>query len=390
MSSTDAHGPLAGLTVIEVSSVIMAPLAGRLFAKLGADVIKVEPPGGDVLRRAAAPPGHETNGAVLTLNEGKRSVQVDATTDAGREELRRLIAGSDIVLTNLLPHRRRAYGLDWESVRAIDPRVILCTAQGYATDSDRGDLPAYDDTVQAASGVCDVYGKSDGAPRYAPYVLADKMCGVSMVYATLAAVHARHVHGVGQWVDVPMVDVMADFTLAEQLNDFAFDPPGGPAGWHRTVNPTRKPQRSRDGWVCVLPYTDRHWERFCGLAARPDLLRDERTAHHPGRVANTDVVQAAIADWVAGLTTVEVERLCQDAGIPVQRVVPLEELVHDDYLRAQGSIRPADHPREGAYWSTDPGLRFSATPTAPVGPAPTLDEHRTAVLGPDPTPEDRT
>lgn len=375
MPSPTPHGPLAGLQVLEVSSVIMGPMAGRMFAKLGADVLKVEPPGGDVLRRAAAPLGHPMNGAVMTLNEGKRSVEVDAKTPEGMARLRNLIAGADIVLTNLLPARRRAYGLTWEAVREANPRAILCTAQGYGSESDRADLPAYDDTVQAASGVCDVYGKSDGVPRYAPYVLADKICGMSMVYATLAALHHRHLSGEGQWVDVPMVDVMADFNCVEQLNDFTFDPPGGPAGWHRTVNPTRKPQRCLDGWVCVLPYTDRDWAQFCALAERDDLARDERTAQHSGRVNNTELVQSAIADWVRSLPMAEVEQRCQQARIPVQRVVELEDLVQDDYLLGRGSVRRAQHPTIGAYWSTSPGVSFSATPTGPVGPAPVSGQH---------------
>lgn len=382
MSTRQPTGPLAGVRVLEVSSVIMAPMAGRLLAKLGADVLKVEPPGGDVLRRAPAPLGHPMNGAVLTLNEGKRSIEIDAKTEAGRAELTGLIAERDIVLTNLLPQRRLAYGLDWAAVSAIDPRIILCTAQGYATDSPHADRPAYDDTVQAASGVCDVYAKSDGVPRYAPYVLADKICGMTMVYATLAALHHRDATGAGQWVDVPMVDVMADFNSVEQLNDFAFDPPGGPAGWHRTVNPSRKPQRCLDGWVCVLPYTDRDWAAFCAVAQRPDLLDDPRTAQHAGRVSNTEVVQGAIATWVRSLSTAAVEESCRKARIPVQRVVALEELVEDDYLRGRGSVRRAEHPQVGRYWSTGPGLRYSATPTGQVGPAPTLDDYRsTAATG---------
>lgn len=377
MSNVPSDGPLAGVRVVEVSSVIMAPMAGRLLAKLGADVIKVEPPGGDVLRRVAAPGGRAMNGAVLTLNEGKRSVEIDAKTEDGRAALRRLMQKADIVLTNLLPHRRVAYGLDWPTVQGLDPRLILCTAQGYASDSDLADLPAYDDTVQAASGVCDVYGKSDGEPRYAPYVMADKICGLSMVYATLAALHSRHVTGAGQWVDVPMVDVMADFNCVEQLNDFAFDPPGGPAGWHRTVNPTRRPQRCLDGWICVLPYTDRDWGYFCALAQRPELIGDPRTADHAARVANTEAVQRAIAEWVGPLSMDEVEQRCQDARIPVQRVVAIEDLVTDTYLRGRGSMRRADHPSIGSYWSTSPGLTYSATPTGPVGPAPLAGQHRT-------------
>lgn len=376
-----ATGPLGGVTVLEVSSVIMAPFAGRILAQLGADVIKLEPPGGDVLRRSAVPEGHGTSGTVLILNEGKRSIEVDARTEEGRDVLHGLVRAADVVLTNLLPRQRRRYGLDWEAVCRVNPQAILCTGQGYGSDTDLGDRPAYDDTIQAASGLCDVNRLALGRPAFAPFVLADKVSGMAMVYALLAALYRRSVDGQGQWVDVPMLDVMADFNAVEQLNDAAFDPPAGPPGWHRTVDPERAPQECADGWVCILPYTDRQWAAFAAMAERPELVHDARSATVGVRVRNGGLVQSALAGFCRGRTTAEVIALCGSAGVPCQEVVPMESLVASPYLTGRGSMTRRRHPVEGAYWSPSPGIRYSGTPVAAdPRPAPSVDEHRAEIL----------
>lgn len=381
MDSGETGGPLAGLKVVEVSSVVMAPMAGRLLAKLGATVVKVEPPGGDVVRRIGASAAPGMSGAAHSLGDGKYNIAVDMKTDRGREELRGLLRSADIVLTNHLPSRRRGYGLDWESVRALNPRAILCTAQGYSSDSELADTPAYDDTVQAASGVCDVYAKAGDRPRYAPYVMADKICALTIVYSVLAALHHRDGHGAGQWVDVPMVDVMADFTLTEQLNDFSFVPPKGPAGWHRTLAPSRSPHRCLDGWVCVLPYSDRNWRDFLRVSGALAEGEEVPFATNQERNENMEQVQSAIAAYAAGRTTREILRECGEAGIPVQPVRTLESLAGDDYLRGRGTVEEVRHPLGHTYLRTSPNISFSGTPLRPVRPATGIDADREDVLG---------
>lgn len=378
MSTADRPlaGPLDGVTVLEVSSVVMAPFAGRILAQMGARVIKIEPPGGDLLRTAAVPPGQTMSGTVLILNEGKKSIEVDARTEEGRATLRRLVALADVVLTNLLPSRRERFGLDWESVSAVNPAAVLCTAQGYGSESELADRPAYDDTIQAASGLCDVNRLSLGHPAYAPYIMADKVSGMAMVYSILAALFRRGVDGQGQWVDVPMLDVLADFNAVEQLNDFAFHPPAGPAGWHRTIDPRRRPHECSDGWVCVLPYTDRDWAAFAELAGRPELAGDPRSVTSAARTQNVGFVQDAIADYCRDRPVAEVLAVCESRRIPCQEVATLESLTASPYLRGRGSMTLQQHPTEGAYWSPSPGIRFSGTPVGQVSPTPGLDEHR--------------
>lgn len=373
-------GPLQGVKVLEVSSVIMAPFAGRILAQMGAQVTKLEPPGGDVLRRTGIPEGKAMSGTVLILNEGKDSIEVDAKTEAGRDLLGKLIQDADVVLTNLLPQRRQQYGLDWETISHLNPQAILCTGQGYGSESDLADRPAYDDTIQAASGLCDVNRFIHGQPAFSPFVMADKVSGMAMVYSLLAALYRRAVDGTGQWVDVPMLDVLADFNSVEQLNDHAFDPPVGPAGWHRTIDPDRRPHACTDGWAAVLPYTDRDWRAFSTLLGREELATDPRCATSSARARNVAFTQGLIADFCRDRTVAQVIADCESARIPCQEVATLESLVSDPYLRSRGSMTLREHPTEGSYWSPSPGIRFSGSPAGTVRHTPHVDEDRAEIL----------
>lgn len=372
-TNSQVKGPLDGLIVVEIATVIMGPLAGRLFAKLGAEVIHVEPPSGDVIRRSGQSRNSGMSGAALSLGDGKMNITLDFSDDTDRATLDELIGIADIIVTNYLPRQREKFGLDWQAVSAINPECVLVTAQGFSSESPEGNTPAYDDIIQAASGLSDIYQKSVGRPQYAPYVVADKVCALSMVYSGLAAVHRRHVTGVGQWVDVPMFDVMSDFNLVEQLNDYTFSPPLGEAGWHRTINPARRPHLTADGWVCVLPYTDRHWRDF--LAIDDPSLGDHDVPYPTNRDRNAHVEesQAIIAEFTAKRSTAEVIDVCRDHGIPAQAVNSVEDLVTNDYLNQRGTVELIEHPSEGHYWRSTPNVGFSESPLLPVTPATTID-----------------
>lgn len=380
-SQSSSNGPLGGLRVLEISSVVMAPMAGRILAKLGAEVTRVEPPRGDVIRRAGASRNPGMTGATLSLGDGKRNIAVDMRSETGRSEIRDLIRSNDVVITNHLPKRRPGFGLDWESVRQVDPSTILCTAQGFASDSEKADVPAYDDTVQAAAGTCDIYAKADGVPRYAPYIMADKISGLTIVYSVLAALHHRDRTGEGQWVDVPMVDVMVDFNLVEQLNDYTFSPPLGEAGWHRTLAPARKPHPATDGWICVLPYSDQNWADFLRLAGVVTGDADPVPfPTHQDRNAHTEAVQGMIADYVATRSIDQVSAECAQISVPVQPVNTIESLVTDSYLRSRGTVSLIDHPSEGQIWQTTPNIGYSATPLRRTSPAGAIDQDRDRIL----------
>ena len=379
VQNTQVKGPLDGLIVVEIATVIMGPLAGRLLAKLGAEVIHIEAPSGDVIRRSGQSRNPGMSAAALSLGDGKKNITLDFSDAEDQHTLNELIGIADIIVTNYLPRQRQKYGFDWDSVAEINPQCVLVTAQGFSSNSPEGDRPAYDDIIQAASGLSDVYRKSLGRPQYAPYVVADKVCALSMVYSGLAAIHRRHVTGLGQWVDVPMFDVMSDFNMVEQLNDYTFEPPLGDAGWHRTINPARRPHRTTDGWVCVLPYNDRQWQSF--LAIDDPTVADGAVPYPTNRDRNAHVeeTQALIAEFAAHRSTSEVIKLCHDHDIPAQAVNRIEDLVDDEYLRRRGTVERVDHPTEGSYWRTTPNVGYSESPLQPVNLASPADGDREAI-----------
>ena len=379
-TNTPTKGPLDGLLVIEIATVIMGPLAGRLFAKLGADVVHIEAPDGDVIRRSGRYRNPGMSGAALSLGDGKMNITLDFSEATDRTILNNLVGVADVVITNYLPRQRQKFGFDWEAVAAANPQCILITAQGFSSLSSKGNTPAYDDIIQAASGLSDVYHKSLGQPQYAPYVIADKVCALTMVYSGLSAIHRRHVTGLGQWVDVPMFDVMTDFNLVEQLNDYTFSPPLGGAGWHRTIDPARRPHPTTDGWVCVLPYSDRHWRDFLAIDDPSILDGDVPYPTNRDRNAHVEETQALIAMFTTQRSTAKVIETCRKHGIPVQAVNKIEDLVYDEYLRSRETVELVEHPSEGRYWRSTPNVDFSESPMQPVKLASEIDGNRDQIM----------
>lgn len=379
-TNSDKRAPLEGVKVLEVGTVIMAPYAGKVLRDLGADVIKAEPPGGDIGRRIGILGPQGTSVLAMNLNAGKRSIVVDARSPEGRREMEALIGWADIVLTNTLPARRRRFGLDWEQVRAVNPQAILVTGQGFASDSPQADAPAYDDIIQAASGLADTYRLRDGEPRYSPYVVADKVCGMTMAQSALAALHRRALDGEGCWVDVPMVDTMAAFTLVEHMGGATFVPPAGPVGWSRVLAPEHKPHPALDGWVCVMPYTDANWRRFCELIDRPDYLTHPQVATNRDRSADPTLYEQILAEYAATRTCARIEEECAARGIPANRVTRVDDLVDGSYLADRPVLTRAHHAEEGDYVHVSgPAVFHGHGRPGPADSAP-LDGDRASIL----------
>jgi crotonobetainyl-CoA:carnitine CoA-transferase CaiB-like acyl-CoA transferase len=369
---TQRGGPLADTVVIDCTSVVMGPYATSLMADLGAEVIKVEPPGGDVGRRLGPALADGLSALSLRLLRNKTSVVLDLATQAGRARLRELVTGADAVVTNILPSARARFGLDYDALTAVRPDIVLCTGQAYSSHSGRRDVAGYDDTVQASSGMADTYRLRGGEPAYSPSITADKTCGLFMALATVSALYRRQRDGHGQWVDVPMVDNMAAFNLVEHLAGHAADPPRGDIGWARSLAPARRPHPASDGWVCVMPYTDGDWRSFVELTGRTELLDDSRFATMGQRTDRADEVQAVVAGFVAGRTVAEVVSACRSARIPCAPVRTLESLVDDEYLLARRTVEMLEHPVSGPYRNVRLPLAFSRTPLGDDAPAPPL------------------
>ncbi len=279
-------GPLAGVRIIDMTAVILGPYATQILGDLGADVIKVEPPKGDVVRWNGPSRSPGMGPVFLHLNRSKRSVVPDLKQSADRDALLKLLTTADVLMYNIRPKSMAKLGLTYEDVARVNPRIIYCGAYGYGEDGPYAGKPAYDDLIQGAAALPALEAKLGGEPRYLPTAIADRTVGLTAAYAMLAALFHRERTGRGQSVEIPMFEVMAESTLSTHMYGLTFEPPLGPAGYHRLLTPERRPYKTKDGYVCALPYNDRQWQRFFEIIDRTDLKTDPRFTNMSMRTKN--------------------------------------------------------------------------------------------------------
>ncbi|MGW4518559.1 CaiB/BaiF CoA transferase family protein [Streptomyces sp. NPDC004393] len=373
-------GPLAGLRVVELGTVVMAPYAAQQLGDLGADVIKVEHPDGDVSRRWT-PQRHPGMGAAnLNLNRNKRSVVLNLKESRDRAAFLALAATADVFITNVRPDALRRLGVDYERLSVANPRLVFVTAQGFRVDSSQGDRAAYDDTVQAATGLLALNQQVSGEPRFVPTLLVDKLCGLVIVQAVLAALRERdNLSGIGQHVEVPMVDTMLSFNLVEHLWAATLEP-HGEFGYRRALSPRREATPTSDGWMVIMPYTDRNWRDFAAAVGRPELADDPRFSSLKARTANADEFYDLIASLTPLHTTSEWQELCDAKSIPASPVHTLAEATSTEYAKEGGILQDAVHPTEGPYRLIGHPVRYSRTPAALYRHSPNLGENTREVL----------
>ena len=366
-------GPLQGIRVVDITSIVMGPLATQIFGDLGADVITIEDPRGTLSRVMTGGPHPQLSGVALNLLRNKRSVVLDLKTDDGRAGLLRIVATAQVLVTNLRPATLGRLGLAYADIAAVRPDIVYCQAQGYPTDSDMADAPAYDDVIQAATGLPDTFRRVGGEPRFVPTLLADKVCGLTIAYAVMAALLHRERTGEGQRVEIPMVDTMTAFTLVEHAGAATGRPPQGAPGYQRILSPGRRPQRSADGWISVLPYTRQNFEDVFRVGGRDDLADAPRIHTARARIEHADALYGEVATIVAQRTTAAWLAFCRAAGVPASTVPTLDQLV--DGL-------PEDvHPVAGRYKVIPQPVRFSRSSGATVHrPAALSGEHTAEVL----------
>lgn len=376
--------PLAGVRVLDLTTVLVGPYCTQILAEMGAEVLKVEAPEGDVVR-LIGPGRHPGMGCMfLTLNRGKRSVALDLKRTEGRDALLRLAERADVLVTNIRPRAMARLGLDYDSVRAANERIVYASVLGYGQDGPYAAQPAYDDLMQGATGIAALNGRAeDGTePRYVPLAMADRITGLAAVGAINAALLHRERTGEGQRVEVPMFETMAGFVLGDHLGGRVFDPPLDAGGYARLLSPGRRPYRTRDGHVCTMIYNDRQWRSFCAAAGLPDLVaQDPRFASHATRTENIDAILAMLEQVFAERGTAEWVALLEKADLPVAPVHTLESLARDPHLSASGFFAEEQHPTEGRLVRMAPAARFSAaTGAEPPRPAPRLGEHGAEAL----------
>jgi len=375
-------GPLAGTTVIDLTTVVMGPYATQILGDLGAQVIKVEAPGGDNVRHVGPMCSHGMGHMFMHLNRNKKSVVLDLKQPAGRDALLRIAATADVMIYNIRPQAMQRLRLGYADVAAANPKIIYVGAYGYGQQGPYATRPAYDDLIQGMTGIpwlAQQAGSPD--PRYIPATLADRIVGLHAVYAVTTALFHRERTGEGQSVEVPMFECMSQMVLGDHLGGRTFEPALGSSGYARVLAPERRPFRTRDGHVCVLMYNDKQWQSFFRLIGREDLFRDDpRFNTHENRSARIAEANAFVAGEMLKRSTAEWLSALNDSDIPCAPMNSIDAVIDDENLNSTGFIHKETHPSEGSLRTTGAATQWSHTPTAPQRGAPRLGEHGFEVL----------
>jgi crotonobetainyl-CoA:carnitine CoA-transferase CaiB-like acyl-CoA transferase len=376
-SQRKSKGPLAGVRVIDLTAMVMGPYCTQIMADMGADVIKVEPPDGDNTRYISVGPAPGMSGVFFNVNRGKRSIVLDLRSPEGAATLRTLIETADVFIHSMRSKAIAKLGFGYEDVAAINPAIVYANCYGYGRHGPDRDRTAYDDTIQAECGLPAVQKMLTGEANFIGTIMADKITGLTAVYATIMALFHRERTGEGQEVEISMFETMAAFMLVEHANGAMFSPPLGPAVYPRAVAPNRRPYRTRDGHISALIYNDKQWSAF--MAAVQPAWASESYATLAQRAQHINTLYALLADTMMERTTEEWLSLFRTLDIPASPIRTPAELFDNEHLQAAGFFETVDSPFGPVRFPGVPTW-FSRTPGAVAGAAPTLGEHTEEVL----------
>ncbi len=374
--------PLEGVKIVEMTSVVLGPYACQMLGDLGADIIKIEPPGGDTNRNLGPYRNHaDMSSLFMNCNRNKRSIVLDLKSTRGKEAALRIMSDADVVVHNFRPGAMERLGLDYGPVKVVNPDIIYCATYGYSKFGPYGKKGALDDSIQAASGVAALNQIVLGEPRYLPTIMADKTTGLFVTQAVLAALFHKQRSGRGQEIEVPMFESLVSYVMVEHLWGQTFEPPIGKAGYVRLMAEHRKPYRTSDGfYLAILPYWDAHWRTFCELSGHPELVDDSRFVDMATRLKNIDQSYKVTGEIIARRTRQEWLDLLGETNVPMMVVNSLDDLIHDPHLLATGFWLEFDHPEEGRIRTSAPPMNFSTTPASIRRLAPRLGEHSVEIL----------
>lgn len=372
---------LTGIRVVDITSIVLGPFAGQILGDLGADVIKVEPMAGDLARSVHPSQGEGMSAMFLNNNRNKRSICLDLKTEGGRAVLSRLVEQADVLLHNMRVDAITRLGFGFEAVKALNPRIIYCSAIGFGQDGRYRDRPAFDDVIQAASGLAMLPAHAGGEPSYVPSVVADKVGSLYATYGILAALAAR-TRGVVEAVDVevPMFESLVSFLFNEHLAAATFSPAPEGAGYHRLFSRNRRPYRTRDGWVAVLPYTGEQWRRILQEIGRTDVMAESWFADAGARSQRVDELYGILATAITGRTTAEWLDTFARLDIPHSKVNDLDDLLVDPHLSDVGFFAPGGQAQAGATRALRQPVLYRGAPAAPDRPAPRVGADTAAIL----------
>jgi len=362
-------GPLDGVRVIDLSTVMYGPYCTMILGEMGADIIKVEPPSGDITRQVGESRTPGMASGFLGKGRNKRSLALDLKQEAAREALYKFVATADVFIHNIRPRAAARLGIDYDTIKSYRPDIVYCAAVGFLPDGPYAERPAYDDLIQGMSGLAWLQGQVTGEPRYAPSVIADKTSGLFALYAVMMALFHRERTGEGQKVDVGMFESFASFVLPEHMQGRTYDPPTRPAGYQRLLTKNRRPYPTKDGHICALPYIDRHWRRLFELTDQAELADDPRFVDMANRTRNIDVLYGILGEILLTKTTEEWLDLFAKNDIPGAKMHSLEDLFDDPHLEAVNFFGNEDHPTEGRLKHIRPPIRMSKSKPGPGRPA---------------------
>jgi crotonobetainyl-CoA:carnitine CoA-transferase CaiB-like acyl-CoA transferase len=369
------------MTILDLTTVLMGPYATQILADMGADLIKVESPEGDIVRQLGPGRTKGMGGMFLNANRGKRSIVIDLKQAEGRDALLRLARAANAIVYNVRPQAMARLGLDYEALAAANPAILYVGLFGYGQTGPYAAKPAYDDLIQGASGIPTLIAMAgDGTPRYVPITIADRVVGLKAVNAILGGLMHQQRTGIGQRIDVPMFEEMAEFVLIDHLGGLTYDPPLDHGGYARLLSRYRRPYKTSDGHICALIYNDKQWKSFFEAIGKSELLAEPRFATHAARHAHIDEIYQEVGRIFVTRTTAEWRELLERADIPVMPMHTLESILEDPHLEAVGFFRTIEHPVEGRVRQMRVPSTWSESQPEPGGPAPTFGQHGRDIL----------
>jgi crotonobetainyl-CoA:carnitine CoA-transferase CaiB-like acyl-CoA transferase len=374
---TQQYGPLKGVRILDLTGVLFGPYASQTLGDWGAEVIKVEPLSGDSWRYAGAFRHRGMSGQFMAVNRNKRSLALNLKTTRGKKIFKDLVSTVDVLMTNVRPAALSRLGLGYEPCKQLNPRLIYAAATGFGQDGPWSARPAFDEIVQAASGLASAIG-TDEEPAFVPSLICDKICGLALAAAVSAALVHRERTGKGQMVEVPMLETVAAFNSIEMLGGHAFNPPIGPAGYTRIKE--RRPMRTKDGWLTMLPYSADNWCAFFEAVGHPELIEEFSVRDPISRSSNIDKIYKRMSEFALERSTAEWEELLLRIDVPHAEFAKIKEIAEQPHLRAVGMFLDISHPTGGKLRQARPSTRFSETPAGVYRLPPQLGEHTREVL----------
>jgi len=373
-------GPFKGLKVVDLTTVVVGPYCTQMLSDLGCEVIKVEAPDGDLTRLTGPSRNQGMTSNFMQLNRNKRSIVLDLKTESGAKAMQDLLRDADVFVHNMRPEPLIRLGFDYAKVKEINPEIIYCNIWGFGIDGPYAGRAAFDDIIQGVSGLVALEGYGDKEPRYVPMLIADKTTGVFAALAISAALYHKLATGEGQEIETPMFECMTSFTMIEHLSGEGFLPALGAVGSIRHAKPMRWPMRTKDGWVCILATSDKHWRGLTEVGNRPELTNDPRYKTRPARLERREEVIALTAEMILTRNTKDLVAELAEAGVPCMQINSLDQVVSDEHLNAVGFWHEMDHPSEGRIRVMAPPYKLAKTPPSIRTGAPRFGQHTAEVL----------